>query len=354
MQTEKWDTMKDAVTTRVAVAGGAGYIGTQLVGLLLARGHRVMVIDRFFFGRDCLDSTKDHPNLEIVRQDSRWISPDMLGGVDAVVDLTGLANDPSCEIDREITLDINRHGSLRLAEIAGRIGARFLFSSSCSVYGHGEHSDLVETSACRPVSLYARTKLEVEQTLLQHWSNGDLKPIIFRNATVFGVSKPRTRFDLLVNMMTAYAVERGKIFILGGGRQWRPLVHVRDVARAFLAAIESPDEGIIGEIFNVSHRNYRVRDVAKLVAEEIPGIEIETIPDDPDLRNYSICAEKIRGVLGFEAKITVREGIREIQQEIRDGTIDSQQLRARTLDYYKFLLEAERVVREIAIDGRIL
>src|ERR1700733_9199260 len=211
----------------VFVAGGAGYIGSVLVPLLLEQGHRVTVLDRLYFG-DTLARARDRfgEKLRIGRADVRGFDRSLLTSVDAVVDLSGISNDPSCELEPDLTRSVNVDGAKRLAVAARENGVRrYVFSSSCSVYGHGEGLGLVESSPRRPVSLYARAKAEVEDYLLElgRSSRGDIEVCALRLATVFGLS-PRMRFDLAINVMTRNAYVGRRITVDGGGRQWRPFV----------------------------------------------------------------------------------------------------------------------------------
>jgi nucleoside-diphosphate-sugar epimerase len=220
----------------VFVAGGAGYIGSVLVPLLLERGHRVTVLDRLYFGGTLATAqARFGEKLRVVRGDVRFIDHGLLTSVDAVVDLSGISNDPSCELEPELTRSVNVDGAKRLASAALEAGVRrYVYSSSCSVYGHGEGLGLTETSARHPVSLYARAKAEVEDFLLA--GGKGMEVCILRLATVFGLS-PRMRFDLAINVMTKNAYVGRRIMVDGGGRQWRPFVHVRD------AAFEMPCRG---------------------------------------------------------------------------------------------------------------
>src|SRR3984957_1729023 len=215
----------------VLVAGGAGYIGSVLVPLLLEKGHRVTVLDRLYFGDTLAPAQARFGGaLRVVRGDVRTFDAALLQGVDGVVDLSGISNDPSCELEPELTRNVNVDGAKRLASAAFEQGVRrYVFSSSCSVYGHGEGLGLTEQSPRHPVSLYARAKAEVEDFLL---APKGMEVCALRLATVFGLS-PRMRFDLAINVMTKNAYVGRRITVDGGGRQWRPFVHVRDVARAF-------------------------------------------------------------------------------------------------------------------------
>jgi nucleoside-diphosphate-sugar epimerase len=338
----------------VFVAGGAGYIGSVLVPLLLERGHRVTVLDRFYFG-DTLARARARwgERLGVARGDVRAFDRRLLEGVDAVVDLSGISNDPSCELEPELTRSVNVLGAKHLASVAREQGVkRYVFSSSCSVYGHGEGLGLSETSERRPVSLYARAKAEVEDFLLE---GRGMEVCVLRLATVFGVS-PRMRFDLAVNVMTKNAYVNRRIVVDGGGRQWRPFVHVRDAARAFEAAVTGEAEQIAGEVFNVGmdEANVQILNLAFRVRDAVPGTEVVHAPTDPDLRDYNVSFDKIRRILQFKAERGVDDGIREVLVALRDGVVDPEDRRSYTLRQYMFLREAERAHRELAIDGALL
>lgn len=340
---------------KVLLIGGGGYIGTILSEQLLERGDEVVVFDRFYFGDGLLDplAAAHGDRLTRVRGDSRTIEPEHFRGVDAVVVLAALSNDPSCDLDPMLTEDINRTGTLRGARLAKQAGvSRLVFSSSCSIYGAGVDGHLTEESPKNPVSLYAKLKIEAEAALLEMASD-DFTVTFLRNATVYGLS-PRMRFDLVVNLMTLHASRNQKIYVLGGGLQWRPLVHVRDVGRAFLLALDAPREQVHRQAFNVGsdEQNYQVRTIASIVASVVPGTEIELVPDDPDKRSYNTSFQKIHDRLGFRAEHTVEQAAQEIHLALRRGLDDG--IRTRTLGFYKYLLEAERLVKDLSIDGKLL
>lgn len=337
----------------VLVAGGAGYIGSVLVPLLVERGHRVTVLDRLYFG----DSLERVDGVKVVRGDVRTFDPSILGGVEAVVDLSGISNDPSCELEPELTRDVNVDGGKRLARLALEAGVRrYVYSSSCSVYGHGEGLGLTETSARHPVSLYARAKAEVEDVLFaMHKERASFEVVALRLATVFGLSR-RMRFDLAINVMTKNAYVGRRIVVDGGGRQWRPFVHVRDVAEAFHVALTEPSKNVAGEIFNVgaTQNNVQILNLAFRVRDAIPGTEVVHAPTDPDLRDYNVSFEKIHQKLGFACKRTIDDGIREVLGALRDGLVDPDDRRWYTLKQYLFLREAEQTMRHLALDGGLL
>jgi nucleoside-diphosphate-sugar epimerase len=337
----------------VLLTGGGGYIGTVLAECLLRAGHEVRVFDRFFFGRELFGALLSDPRLELVRGDVRSIEPQVFRNVSAVFDLAAISNDPACDLDANVTEDINLHGALRVARMAREAGvARFVFSSSCSVYGHGEQTHITEESPTHPVSLYARMKVRAERDILE-LADERFSVTVLRNATVYGLSY-RMRFDLVVNLMTLTAFKSGKIFVLGGGKQWRPLVHVRDVARAFELVLESPPDWVNGRTFNVgsSEQNYQVWALANMVRDVVPGVEIETVPDDADKRTYNVSFDAFRERLGFVPKHDVASGVEEIYDALKRGSVEDD-IRTRTVGYYKYLLEAERILREVSLQGRI-
>jgi nucleoside-diphosphate-sugar epimerase len=274
-----------------------------------------------------------------------------------VVDLSGISNDPSCELEPDLTRSVNVDGAKRLAVAACEHGVRrYVFSSSCSVYGHGEGLGLSETSARHPVSLYARSKADVEDFLLEVGrTRGPMGVTCLRLATVFGLS-PRMRFDLAINVMTKNAYVHRRITVDGGGRQWRPFVHVRDAARAFELALTSDAGKVAGEVFNVGSDagNVQILNLAFRVRDAVPGTEVVHAPTDPDLRDYNVSFDKIRRILDFQPERSVDDGIREVLDALREGAVDPDDRRWYTLRQYVFLRDAERAHRDLAIDGRLL
>jgi nucleoside-diphosphate-sugar epimerase len=343
----------------VLVAGGAGYIGSVLVPLLLEKGHRVTVLDRLYFGDTLgLSRARYGERLRIVRGDVRGFDHGILASVDGVVDLSGISNDPSCELEPELTRSVNVDGAKRLAVAAREHGVRrYVFSSSCSVYGHGQGLGLTEATSRRPVSLYARSKVEAEDFLLGlgRASGGSMEVACLRLATVFGLST-RMRFDLAINVMTKNAYVKRRIMVDGGGRQWRPFVHVSDVARAFELALTTEAPRVAGEVFNVGSdaNNVQILNLAFRVRDAVPGTEVVHAATDPDLRDYNVSFDKIHRTLAFRADRTVDDGIHEVLAALRDGVVDPDDRRWYTLSQYMFLRDAERAHREMAIDGQLL
>lgn len=307
--------------SRVLVLGGAGYLGSVLVRQLLAAGRPVRVLDSFMFGEQSLDQVRAHPNCELVRGDVRDIGVVVrcMKGCDAVIHLAAIVGDSACEENEQLAAEVNRAATRMLTEVALDCGVRrFLFASSCSVYGASE-SFADETAAVNPLSMYAEMKVESERILLGARSTA-FAPTILRLSTLFGLS-PRMRFDLVVNLFVARAIFLRSITI-SNGAQWRPLMHVEDAARAFMAVLEAPAEKVNGEVFNAGSTglNLRIEELGRAVADEIAGIEIETVGSE-DRRNYRVAFNKIRQRLGFNCRRTVEYGIQEIYGAIRAGLI---------------------------------
>lgn len=337
----------------ILVTGGAGYIGSTLVPMLLTRGHRVTVVDRLYFGAATLAA---HPSLQVVKADVRRVDPRVFEGVEGLVDLAGISNDPACELDPELTRSVNLEGSRRCHRLAQGAGVeRIVFASSCSVYGHGEGTQLVETSPLHPVSLYARSKADVERSLFELGRTTPVTVTALRFATVFGLSV-RMRFDLAVNVMTKNAYTQQRVVVDGGGKQWRPFVHVADVAEAIVRTLEAPADKVRGEVINVgsNDNNIRILNLAYRVRDAVAGTHVEVSGSDPDLRDYNVNFDKIERVLGWRPRRTVDDGIGEVLAALRDGRVDPDDRRFYTLKQYVFLAEVERLFGEVAIDGRVL
>ena len=340
---------------KVLVAGAGGYIGVPLCQKLVGNGHSVVALDRYFFGRNRIETFAENPRVTIVTEDIRNVDPGMLSGIDVVIDLAGLSNDASAEIDPELTRSINCDGGMHLAHTAKEAGVRrYVYSSSASVYGCGIHGGLTETDECRPQTLYAESKRRVED-LLGKLAGPTFETVIFRNATVFGLAQ-RMRFDLAINIMTLRAWKERVIYIMGGGEQWRPFLHVGDVVRALVHGVEEEASLIAGEIFNVGgdDMNYQIQHLAQFVLDVIPNVTVHRIPDDPDKRSYNLSFAKIKQRLGFEPAIRVHEGIVEIKQALDRGAVSGDDPTCFTLQWYRSLLEWDRRLQELVLHGRIL
>jgi nucleoside-diphosphate-sugar epimerase len=307
----------------VLVIGGAGYIGSLTVELLLQRGYRVRVLDRMMYGPDSLSDFSGLANFEFIEGDVTDISKltAAMRQVSAVVHLAGLVGDPACALDPEFTRHANIVATRMAKEVAQGLGVyRFIFASSCSVYGASDHK-VHEGDDLNPVSLYAQTKVDSERELL--FAGRDYFFVtILRFATVFGHSR-RPRFDLVTNLLTAQALKEGKITIVGPD-QWRPLVHVRDLARAIVMVLEAEPERVQSQIYNVGddRLNMTIGQLGELVRRVVSPFQdtrVVTRENAQDRRNYNVSFEKIRTHLGFEAEISVEEGVQEMVEHFRRG-----------------------------------
>jgi nucleoside-diphosphate-sugar epimerase len=326
----------------IILSGGGGYIGVPLTAALLAAGHSVTVFDQFYFGTQVFDDWRNHPRLRLITGDIRSVTADVFHGANAVIQLAALSNDPTADLDPELAREINLTATVRAAELAKAAGVqRYIFSSSCSVYGDSQ--GLVdETSATMPLSLYAQLKLEAEAAL-DRLGSKEFAVSSLRSATVYGVA-PRMRFDLVVNIMTLHAWKTARVMVLGGGKQWRPLIHVADVANAFVLALQAPADLVNRAVFNVGDnaQNYQVRDVAEMVRRVVPNTVIEEVPDDPDSRSYRVNFGKAATVLGFRATHTVESGASDVLRGLQSGRLQDD-ITTHTLAFYKHLRDGGRL-----------
>lgn len=279
---------------RVLVTGHLGYIGTALTPTLLQRGHDVVGYDSDLYARCTLGPPEAIASVPSLRKDIRDAELADLAGIDAVLHLAGLSNDPLGDFDPSLTYDINFRASVRLAELAKRAGIqRFIFSSSCSNYGAAGDDLLDEQAAFNPVTPYGKSKVLVEREL-SRMADDTFSPTFLRNATAFGVS-PRLRFDLVLNNLMAWAFTSRAVLLKSDGTPWRPIVHIEDIARAFVAVLEAPRSLVHNEAFNVgsSGQNYRIRDLANIVQRRVEGSTIQFADGaSPDRRNYRVSCDK--------------------------------------------------------------
>jgi nucleoside-diphosphate-sugar epimerase len=308
---------------RVLVTGHHGYIGCVLVPLLQSAGHEVIGLDNFLFeGCDLGDDPL--AGVPALRKDVRDVDTADLEGFDAVMHLAALSNDPMGDLNPGCTYEINHQASVRLASLAKQAGVpRFLFSSSCSLYGAAERDWLDESADFNPVTPYGESKVLSEREIAP-LADDAFSPTFLRNATAFGLS-PRHRADLVVNNLTAFAFATGEVLMKSDGTPWRPLVHIEDISRAFLAMLEAPREKVHNEAFNVGadSENYQIRDIAQIVEEVVPDCRIAFAEGaGPDKRSYRVSFQKIREVLpDFEARWDVRRGVEEMYRAYRDAQL---------------------------------
>jgi len=300
---------------KVLVTGHAGYIGTVLVPMLLQSGHEVVGLDTDLFERSTFsDGIAEIPEI---RKDVRDVTGQDVKGFEAILHLAGLSNDPLGDLNPQLTFEINHQASVKLAKVAKQAGVqRYIFSSSCSNYGAGGDDLLNEGSAFNPVTPYGTSKVLVEQDVAKLADN-NFSPTFLRNATAFGVS-PRLRFDLVLNNLVAWAYATGRVYIKSDGTPWRPIVHIADISRAFIAAMHAPIDLVHNEAFNVGRNedNYRIRELADIVKETVPNTVIEYAADaGPDKRCYRVDCTKITKVLPeFQPVWDARKGAVELHE----------------------------------------
>jgi nucleoside-diphosphate-sugar epimerase len=328
----------------VLVTGHNGYIGSVLVPMLLAAGHRVVGLDSYLFAA-CLFGS-DVPDVPAWWLDIRDVQPEHLAGFDAVIHLAGLSNDPLADLNPELTNEINYLASVRLARLAKEAGvSRFVFSSSCSIYGAAGDDLVTEEAPCRPLTPYGISKVKAEEKIAA-LADSRFSPIILRNATAYGVS-PRLRGDLVVNNLVGYASTTGTVLLKSDGTAWRPLVHVADIARAFLGMLQAPRERVHNQVFNVgrTEENYRIRDVAALVREIVPGCTVGYAAGaSADQRCYRVDCSKLAATLPeCVPQWTVRQGIEQLYQAYRQQRLTAEEFlgpRYLRIEYIKQLLSA--------------
>jgi nucleoside-diphosphate-sugar epimerase len=297
----------------ILVTGHKGYIGTVMIPMLLAEGHDVVGFDSDLY-EECTfgDGIQDVPEK---RKDIRDIEASDLAGFDAVVHLAGLSNDPLGDLNPTLTYEINHLASVRMAQLAKEVGVtRFIFSSSCSTYGLAGENLVKEDAAFNPVTPYGISKVLVEQEIMK-LAEPNFSPIFLRNATAYGVS-PRLRFDLVLNNLVAWAFTTGWVYMKSDGTPWRPIVHIEDISRAFIAILNAPREVVHNQAFNVgvTEENYQIKELAKIVKETIPKCHIEFAKDaGPDKRCYRVDFSKLQQTLPeFKPKWNARQGIEQL------------------------------------------
>lgn len=337
----------------VLVTGAGGYIGSVLVPKLLSKGYMVKAVDRYFFGKDKL---QEHKNLEIIVQDCRNMPDELLKGIDFVIDLVAISNDPSGELFKDATFEINRDSRIRTAKLAKKFGAkRYILPSSCSIYGFSDEK-VSETSKTNPLTTYAKANEEAENAVLP-LACDDFCVCVIRQATIFGAS-PRMRFDLAINGMTYGAWKNKKLPLMRDGKQYRPMLHVQDTTDLMCLLLECDKSKINGEIFNAGgdNNNYKLGDlgeqIAKTVSNEIGEKVLIEWYGDPDHRSYFVDFSKIKNILNWEPQWDAIMGAKEIVKKLESKELDktSQTI---TLEWYQELIKWNKIIKDVQINSEI-
>jgi nucleoside-diphosphate-sugar epimerase len=337
---------------RVLVTGHDGYIGTSLVPVFKRAGHTVVGVDNGMFSDCTFVPDGIAPDVDL-RMDVRDLTVDHLRDIDAVVHLAGISNDPLGDLNAATTYDVNHRATVHVARVAKAARVeRFAFSSSCSTYGASGDEPIDESAAFNPVTPYGDSKVLAERDLTR-LADDDFSPTFLRNATAYGVS-PRLRGDLVVNNLTAYAVTTGEVLLKSDGRPWRPLVHIEDIARAFLAVVEAPREVVHAKAYNVGRtdESYRIREVAEIVGAVVPGSVIAFAEGaSPDTRNYRVdCALISRELPAFQPQWTVRRGVEELYDAYLQFGLTLEQLTGARFQRIKHVLHLQDAGR---LDGQL-
>jgi len=335
----------------ILVTGGAGYVGCVLVRELLNKGEAVRVFDKLFYGDEGLDEVRD--KIDLVQGDLRYFDEAILDGIDSVIHLAGLSNDPTAEFNPKANHEMNTVATEALAKACKRRGIRrFVFASTCSIYDKGLYTEdllLDETSEVAPRAAYAVSNYEAERILLS-MADETFCPVILRKGTLYGFS-PRIRYDLVVNTFVKDALMNGVLKVFCGGEMWRPLVNVTDAAKAYICCVEAPEHKVHGQIFNLVFKNYRILELAHWVREAfkpIKKIEIEVDYSHYRTRSYRVSGQKIETVLGFKPVVPVKESVEQMLQAIqKNGYTDFLNPKHYNIQCLTLLCEMEEMLKRM-------
>jgi len=334
---------------KIVITGHNGYIGSVLALLLIKKGYEVVGIDTEYYDSACELFTPEFKRLRQIKKDVRRIDERDIAGTYAICHLAGLSNDPVGALNEELTYDINYRASLRLAKLSKRAGVeKFIFSSSCSMYGKNDDDVLTESAAFSPITAYAKSKVLSEKEIIP-LNSKDFSVTFLRNSTAYGIS-PKLRTDLVVNNLVGWALTTGNIKIMSDGTPWRPLMHVEDISRAFLAVIEAPKEAVSGESFNVgvNSENYQVKDIALIVKQVMPGCEVVFSREHgDDSRSYKVNFDKISSHMPhFKPQWDLKKGVEQICDYYKKFGMDQDRFNGRyfiRLKQVKYLLENNKL-----------
>jgi nucleoside-diphosphate-sugar epimerase len=336
----------------ILVTGGAGYVGSVVIPELIKQGHEIKCLDRFFFGREYLSKPEFENKIQLIQDDIRWFNPKILENVDVVMDLAALSNDPVGDLDPSKTFDINYLGRSRVARLSKQAGVKkYILASSASIYGQQENT-VDETSNVNPLTAYSKANHMAEMDNLS-LNDDKFSVTALRFSSIYGLS-PRMRFDLAVNGMALELFKTAKILVRGKSNT-RPMLHLKDTARAYESVINAPNEKIAGQIFNVGsdEQNFQMDNLAQEVGNSIGKEFVLELKDTTDHRSYTASFKKIKKTLGFETKFTVKDGATEIYNALETGELTDSK-KTITVEWYKYLQSAHMISKQVSLRDIII